>query len=150
MTKGAVIEELLAQRKVAVFGVSRSGRKFGNAAYKGLRAAGYRVFAIHPDAERIEGDPCYRSLAALPEAVGAVLLVVPPAEAARLVPEVARAGIHYVWLQQGAESPEVLAACELAGLRAVSGECVLMFIEPSAWFHRAHKFVRRWTRGLPD
>ena len=150
MTKGAVIEELLAQRKVAVFGVSRSGRKFGNAAYRGLRAAGYRVYAIHPEADRLEGDPSYRSLAALPDPVGAAVLVVPPAEAEKLVPEVARAGIHYVWLQQGAESPAVLAACEKAGLRAVAGECVLMFIQPSAWFHRAHRFVRKVTRGLPD
>jgi len=150
MTKGAVIEEMLAQRKLAVFGVSRSGRKFGNAAYRGLRAAGYRVFAVHPEADRIEGDPCYPSLAALPEAVGGVVLVVPPAQAEKIVPEVARAGIHYVWLQQGAESPAVLAACQAAGLRAVSGECVLMFIEPSSWFHRAHRLVRRVTRGLPD
>jgi uncharacterized protein len=150
MTKGAVIEELLAQKKLAVFGVSRSGRKFGNAAYKGLRAAGYRVFAIHPEAERLEGDPCYRDLAALPEAVGAAVLVVPPGEAEKLVADVARAGIHYVWLQQGAESPAVLAACERAGLRTVAGECVLMFLEPSAWFHRAHRFVRKVTRGLPD
>jgi hypothetical protein len=45
--------------------------------------------------------------------------------------EAAAAGIHHVWLQQGAESPEVLKACRDAGIDAVSGECVLMFARPT-------------------
>jgi predicted CoA-binding protein len=147
--KSAVIREILAQRKLAVVGVSRSKNKFGNAAYRSLRAAGFRVFAVNPEADRIEGDPCYRDLASLPEPVGAVVAVVPPAVTEKLVAEAAAAGINYVWMQQGAESAEAIAACERAGIRYVSGECILMFAEPTPWFHRAHRFVRKVTRGLP-
>lgn len=148
-TTRAVITELLAQRKIAVVGVSRSPNKFGGAAYRALRAAGYRVFAVHPEAERLEGDPCYRNLASLPEPVGAVLAIVPPAKTEALVAEVAAAGIKYLWMQQGAESPAAIAACEQAGIRYVAGECILMFAEPTPWFHRVHRFIRKVTQGLP-
>ncbi len=149
MTPRAVIDEFLAQRRVAVVGASRSERKFGNAAYRALRAAGYRVFAVNREARSIEGDPCYASLSALPEPVGGALVVVPPGECEAVVRDAAAAGIRYVWMQQGAESDAAIAFCRANGIRWVDHQCILMFAEPSAWFHRAHRFVRRVTGRLP-
>ncbi len=149
MTTRAVIDEFLAQRRLAVVGASRSKGKFGNAAYRALRAAGYRVFAVNPEAGTIEGDPAYPSLAALPEPVGGVLVVVPPEKCEAVVREAEAAGIRYVWMQQGAESDAAIAWCNAHGLRCVDHQCILMFAEPSAWFHRAHRFMRRVTGRLP-
>ncbi len=149
MATRAVIDEVLAQRSLAVVGVSRSGRKFGNAAYRALRAAGYRVYAVNPHAGTVEGDPCYPSLAALPDPVGGVVVVVPPAECEAVVREAAAAGIRYVWMQQGSESAEAIAFCASHGIRCVDRECVLMFAQPVSWFHRAHRFVRGVTGRLP-
>jgi hypothetical protein len=123
--------------------MSRSGRKFGNFAYRALVSKGYRVYPIHPNAADIRGVRCYPDFAALPEHIENVLVVVPPAQAITAVRSAAAAGIRHVWLQQGSESPEVLNACRDLGQDVISGECILMFARP-AGYHKAH----RWVRGL--
>jgi predicted CoA-binding protein len=144
MTTKAVVNDFLSQRSLAVVGVSRGGKKFGNTAYKELKAKGYRLFPVHPNAESIEGDRCYPNLGALPEPVGGVLIVVPPAQTEQVVREVAAADIRRIWMQQGAESEAAIRFCEENGVSAVHGECVLMFAEPAAFYHRMH----RWLWGL--
>jgi len=143
------IERFIAQPTIAVIGVSRSGKKFGNVASRELRAHGYRVFVIHPDADSIDGAPCYRSCRNLPERVQAALVVVPPARAIDAIRDAAGAGIRQVWLQQGAESPEVLRMCDQLKLETIAGECILMFAQPTG-FHRAHRWLRGLCRMLPQ
>jgi uncharacterized protein len=137
------IDAFLAEPAMAIVGMSRSGAKFGNAACRELRAKGYRVYPIHPGATTIDGLRCYSRLEDLPERVAALLVVVPSSQAAQVVRDAARNGVRHVWLQQGAESPEVLAICRELGIDVVSGECVLMFAAPTG-FHKAH----RWLRGV--
>ncbi|MBZ5544903.1 MAG: CoA-binding protein [Acidobacteriia bacterium] len=149
MTSKAVVTDFVSQKKLAVVGVSRQGKKFGNMAFRELKAKGYKLLPVHPQAETIEGERCYPSLAALPEPVDGVLVVVPPAETEKVVREAAAAGIKRVWMQQGAESPAAIKFCEDNGLSAVHGECILMFAEPAAWFHRAHRWVWKLLGKLP-
>ncbi len=143
MTSKQAIQEFLSQPSLAIVGVSRGGKKFGNIAYRELIAKGYRVHIIHPAADTIAGAKCYRSFAELPEAVGGVLVVVPPDQTEVAVRQAAAAGIRRVWMQQGAESPEAVRFCEEEGLTHVEGECVLMFARPG-FPHNAH----RWVWGL--
>lgn len=144
MTSKTAVSDFLAQKTLAVVGASRQGNKFGNMAYKELKAKGYHVLAVHPQATSIEGDPCYPNLAALPEAVGGVVIIVPPAETEKVVREAASAGIRRVWIQQGAESETAIRFCQENGINAVYGECILMFAEPTGFGHRLH----RWVWGL--
>lgn len=144
MTSKAAVADFVSQRKLAVVGVSRKGRKFGNLAFKELKAKGYQLFPVHPQAETIEGERCYPSLSALPGPVDGVLVVVPPAQTEQVVRDVASVGIRRVWMQQGAESAAAIRFCEENGISAIHGECILMFAEPLAWWHRAH----RWVWGL--
>jgi predicted CoA-binding protein len=136
----SAIESFIAEPALAIVGVRRSGRGFGNTALQALTAKGYRVYPVHPTAAFIDGLPCHRSFADLPERVNAVLVVVPPAQAVGVVREAAAAGIRHVWLQQGAESPWVLHVCADLGLQAVSGECILMYTKPSG-VHRVHRWL---------
>jgi predicted CoA-binding protein len=144
MTTKAAVEDFLAQRTLAVVGVSRDSRKFGNVIFKDLKKKGYRVYPINPNAQSIEGEPCYSNLASLPEKVGGVILVLPPAKSAQVVREAKAAGIERVWLQQGAESREALEFCQQNGISVVAGECILMFARPIGFFHKPH----RWVWGL--
>jgi uncharacterized protein len=148
MTSHAAIDAFLAEPAIAVVGVSRSGKGFGNVAARELRRKGYRIYPLNPQADLVDGERCYRSLADLPEPVRAVLVVVPPHEALGVVREAARAGIRRVWLQQGAESPLVTLACDELGLDTVSGGCVLMFAKPTG-VHRAHRWVWKMMGKLP-
>jgi predicted CoA-binding protein len=148
MNSRSAIEAFIAQPALALAGMSRSGKKFGNVACRELINQGYRVFPLHPSAEIIDGQRCYRSFSELPEHVDAVLVVVPPAQAVAVVRDALAAGVHHVWLQQGAESPQALQVCRDAGLEAVSGECVLMFAHP-AGIHKAHRWLWQLLGRIP-
>ena len=149
MTTREAVDGFLAQKTLALAGVSRSGRKFGNAVLKDLRRKGYEVLPVHPEAAAIDGTRCYRSLAELPNAVGGLVLVVPPPQTEKLVEEAADAGIRRVWMQQGAESPAAVRICEERGIDAIHGECILMFAEPAGFVHRAHRWIRKVCGKLP-
>lgn len=149
MVPRALIDDFVAQRTLALAGVSRDGQGFGNAVRKELGRKGFVLHVVHPEAKSIDGQPCYGSLAALPEPVGGLVLVTPPAETDKLVREAFVAGIPRIWMQQGAESEAAIRFCEERGIPLVHHECILMFAEPAAWFHRAHRWVRRASGHLP-
>ena len=148
MKSKASIEAFLAEPTIAVVGVSRSGKGFGNLAARELRRKGYRIYPVNPQADLIDGERCYRSFAELPAPVRALLVVVPPEQALNVVREAAKAGIRRVWLQQGAESPLAALACAELGLDVIAGECVLMFAKPTG-VHKAHKWVWALMGKLP-
>ena len=52
-------EEFLAQKRIAVAGVSRDPGQAANAVYRKLRASGYEVFPVNPNAPEAEGATCY-------------------------------------------------------------------------------------------
>ncbi len=144
MTTKAMIDDFLAQRTLAIVGVSRKTEKFGCTVYRELKAKGYKVFPVNPHAEEVLGDRCYPNLGALPEPVGGVVIVVPPAETERVVQDAAAAQIRRVWMQQGAESEAALRFCKDNGMSVVSGECIMMFAQPVGFGHGLH----RWVWGL--
>jgi len=148
MTSAKSIEAFLDNPSIAVVGVSRSGRGFGNAACRSLRTQGYRVYPVNWSAPTVEGIRCYSRLSELPERVNAVLVVVPPPQAVDVIRDAAAAGIRHVWLQQGAESPGALRLGAELGVDVVAGECILMFARPTG-IHKAHRWLRQVTHGLP-
>jgi predicted CoA-binding protein len=149
MTSLQTVQDFIAQRSLAIVGVSTTGKKFGNIAYRELKAKGYRLVPVHPTAESLEGTRCYRSLGDLPEPVGGLVVVVPPEQTERVVQAAAGAGIKRVWMQPGAESEAAIRYCEQNGITVVHGECILMFAEPAGFGHRAHRWVWKILGKLP-
>lgn len=150
MTSKKLVEEFLAQKNIAVVGVSRKKTKFGNAIYRELKQKDYNVFAVNPNMSEFEGDTCYSDLLSIPEKVDAVVINVPPMQTEKVVREVNEAGIKKVWLQQGSQSDEAINYCEENGIDCISNECILMFAQPSAFIHRAHKWVWGVFGKLPQ
>ncbi len=137
------IQEFIEGKRIAVMGVSRSGKKFGNIAYTELKQRGYQVFIVHPEAKDISGEPCYPSLSALQGQVDGVLICLPPKQAEQALREAASAGMKHIWLQQGAQSPAVLAAARELGVDPIIGKCILMYAQPVQSFHRLHRGFTR-------
>lgn len=150
MTSKAAIDEFFSQPVLAVAGVSRDPRKFGNAAFRELKAKGYRLLPINPNTQAIEGAPCYPSLKALPEKVGGLLVCTPPAVTEGLVREAAEAGISRVWMQAGSESQGAIQFCRENGIDVISGECILMYQHNPAFMHKFHKFFKETFGGKPN
>ncbi len=148
MTRQDVVDAFLSQKVLALVGASRNGGKFGNTLLRELRAKGYEVLPVHPEATELEGVPCAASLSTLPKPAGGLVLVVQPAQAPQLLRDAAAAGIRRVWLQQGASSPEALRLCEELGLQAIHGQCLLMFAAPTG-VHRFHRWLWGCFGRLP-
>ena len=136
-----VIQDFINGKRIALAGASRSGKKFGNIACKELKDRGYEVFLIHPEAKEIDGVPCYLNLANVREKVDGVLVSLPPRQAGEMLREAASLELRNVWLQQGAETPELIALGRDLGLNLVSGKCILMYAQPVRGFHGLHRFV---------
>ena len=149
MASKKLVEEFLSQKKIAVVGVSRKKTKFGNMIYKELKQKNYQVFAVNPNIAKHEGDICYPGLLSIPEKIDAVIINVPPAQTEKVVREAKQVGINKVWLQQGSQSNEAIKYCEENGIDCVSNECILMFAQPTAFFHRAHKWLWGVLGKLP-
>jgi predicted CoA-binding protein len=149
MSRKIDVDDFLAQKTIAVVGVSRDGKKFGNAVWKDLKKKGYRVFAVNPRAESIDGERCYPDLSALPERPDGVITVVPPAATEEVVRQAKAAGIPRVWMQQGSESEAAIRFCRDNSMTAIDGECILMFAEPAAFYHRFHRWVWKVLGKLP-
>jgi len=149
MTSKSTVDDFLAQRTLAVVGVSRDPKAFANGAYKELKAKGYRLLPVNPHMETFGGEPCYPSLKALPESPGGALILVAPAQAEGVVQDAAAAGIERVWMQQGAESEAAIKFCQANGISEVHGECILMHAPNTASFHKMHRWVWGVLGKLP-
>lgn len=149
MTSKAAIDSFVQSKEIAVIGVSRSGGKFGNTIFRELRDKGYAVYPVNPHAEEIEETRCYRSVRELPNTVEGIVVVVKPEQSEQVIREAAAAGIRKVWLQQGAESRQALAACDELDIPVVSRNCILMFVEPVESIHKFHRFLRRIFGRMP-
>ena len=61
--------EFLAQKRIAVAGVSRDEKQTANAIYKAFQDKGYEVFAVNPNLDKVGDDPCYPNMQAIPGGV---------------------------------------------------------------------------------
>jgi predicted CoA-binding protein len=134
----------LANKRVAVTGVSRTPKDHGsNTVYKRLRDRGYEVFAVNPNADVVEGDPCYQDLKSIPGGVQAVVIGTRPEIAEDTMRECAELGIRQVWMHRGPGTGSVSAAAADFGrqhdITVIDGGCPLMF-GPTADF--GHKVMR--------
>jgi hypothetical protein len=147
------VNDFLAQKRIAVVGVSRSGEAAANAIYKKLREAGYQVFPVNPNADEVEGDHCYASVLSIPGGVDGAVIATHPAVTELIVRECAKAGVDRVWLHrsfgEGSVSPEAVAYCRKQNLTIIPGGCPMMFCEPVDFGHKCMRWVLNLSRGLP-
>lgn len=115
------VADCLARPAWAIVGASRDRTKFGNMVYFDLRAGGYRVMAVNPNATQVEGDPAWPDLASLPERPDVVDFVTPPEVTARVVEEALALGITRLWFQPGSATLEIIERARAAGATVVSG-----------------------------
>ena len=60
------VTSFLAQPRVSIVGASDEKGNFGGAIYRALKAHGHEVVAVNPNAQQVDGDPCYPGLASVP------------------------------------------------------------------------------------
>ncbi len=143
----ALVREFLAGHRIVVVGASEEERNFGHTIYTELAKRGYDVVAVHPTAATCNGDLSYPRMAAVPDGIHGVIVVVNADAALDVVRECIAYGVPRIWLfkgigGRGAVSDDAVALCEKNGVAVIPGACPLMFLEPVAWIHRVHRAVR--------
>ena len=106
-------------KTVAVIGASTNRAKFGNKAVRAFVAAGYRVVPVTPRHAEVEGLTAYASVADVAGPIDMATVYVPPSVGETLVAGLADKGVGEVWLNPGAESPELVRQLTAAGLRPI-------------------------------
>ena len=146
--------DFLSHKRVAVTGVSRTPGSHGsNAVYTRLRARGYEVFAVNPNAEEVEGDRAYHDLASIPGGVEAVVIGTRPERADATMRECAELGIQHVWMHRGPGGGSVSeTATEYGreqGIKVIDGGCPCMFGPTADPGHKAMRLVFTLTGNVP-
>lgn len=150
----AAASEFLANRRVAVTGVSRQPKNHGsNVVYQRLRERGYEVFPVNPNADEVEGDRCYHDLRSIPGGVDAVVIATRPEIAEKTMRECADLGIRHVWMHRGPGAGSVSKAAadygRERGIAVIDGGCPCMFGPTADRGHKAMRVVFSLTGNVP-
>ena len=114
---------------LAVIGASADRTKFSNKSLLAHQQAGYEVYPVNPKEETIEGLKCYQSVLDIPVALDRISLYVPPPVGVRLLDDIAKKGCRELWVNPGAESPELLEKASALGLNAI---CACSYLDATA------------------
>lgn len=149
MTHQEQVDDFLAQKRIAVSGLSRTKDSGAGAIYLKFRDKGYQVFPLHPEAEALHGDTCYPNLSSIPGGVDAVFLMNSPDISEQITHEALKLGIKRVWMHNNtfmgsSASEEAAALCREANVNVIDVGCPMMFLEPDI-FHRCMGWVLKVT-----
>lgn len=155
-TLEARVEDFLAQKRIAVAGVSRddSRHPVGNLIYHRLKKTGHDVFPVNPHMQMFEGERCYPDLQSIPGGVDGVVVITRPEATERIVHDCSEAGVRRVWMHQSVSkgssvSPAAVKYCRDHDISVIAGACPMMYGPGADVGHTCMKWILRLTGKLP-
>ncbi len=155
-TIDSLVKDFLAQKRIAVVGVSDKRETGCNLAYRKFKAAGYAVSAVNPHLSTFDGDPCYPDLKSIPEKPDAVFILANPKITEQIVQQCVDLGVRHVWMHclmgtkpglaggMTSVSQEAVRVCRENGIAVIPGACPNQFLKPDF----GHAMMRIWWRTL--
>jgi len=155
-TFDAKVHDFLAQRRIAVAGVSRDNSQHAasNLIYRRLKSTGHDVFAVNPHMQSFDGDQCYPDVRSIAGGVNGVVVVTRPETTARIVRDCNDAGVRRVWMHQSigkgsSVSPEAVEYCRQHDISVIAGACPMMYGSGVDFGHTCMRWILKLTGGLP-
>jgi uncharacterized protein len=156
-TLDAKVHDFLAQKRIAVAGVSRNKRSHpvGNLIYQRLKSAGHDVFAVNPHMQTFEGDCCYPDVQSIPGGVDGVVIITRPEFTERIVRDCRTAKVRRVWMHQSiakgttSVSPDAVDYCRRHDISVIAGACPMMYGPGVDVGHACMRWILKLTGGLP-
>ncbi len=152
----SLVQEFLAQKRIAVVGVSDKRETGCNLAYQKFKAEGYTVTAVNPRLTTFDGAPCYPDLQSIPEKPDAVFILTNPTVTEQIVRQCVELGIKHVWMHcmmgtkpglasgMTSVSPEAVRLCRENGISVIPGACPNQYLKPDV----GHAIMRGLFRTL--
>jgi predicted CoA-binding protein len=137
-----VVQDFLAQKRIAIVGISDKRETGCNLGYKKFKDNGYRVYAVNPRITTYDGAPCYPDLKSIPEKVDAVFILASPKVTDLIVQQCVDLGIQHVWMHcmmgtkpglaasMTSVSQEAVEKCRANGIAVIPGSCPNQFLKP--------------------
>lgn len=136
-----LVQDFLAQKRIAVVGVSDKRDTGCNLSYRNFKAAGYAVSAVNPRLTAFDGDPCYPDLRSIPNKPDAVFILANPKVTEQIVRQCIELGVKHVWMHcmMGTKpglaanttsvSQEAVRLCRDNGVAVIPGACPNQFLK---------------------
>jgi predicted CoA-binding protein len=141
------IEEFLAQKRIAMIGISRNPKDFSASLFGELERRGYDIVPVNPKASEVMGRPCFARVQDIQPPVDGAFFMTTPAVTDAVISDCAAAGIRRVWMYRGggkgAVSEKAITFCRKHGIQVVPGQCPFMFLAGSGGVHGFHGFLRK-------
>ncbi len=148
-----ILNDFLAQKRLAVVGVSRNAQEFSNTLFRELKGRGYDLVPVNPNASEVEGQRCFARVQDVTPPVDGALLMTTPAATEQVVRDCADAGVTRVWMYRGAGAGAVSQSsvdfCREKGIRVVEGACPYMFLPGAGLGHRLHGALLKLVGRYP-
>lgn len=151
------VHNFLAQKRIAVAGVSRdnSHHPAGNLNYRRLKRTGHQVFAVNPNMQTFDGDPCYPDLQSIPGGVDGVLIITRPELTERIVRDCTAAGVRRVWMHQSvvkgsSVSQAAVDYCREHDISVIAGTCPMMYGPGVDFGHRCMLWIQKVSGRMPQ
>lgn len=152
----SLVQDFLAQEKIAVVGVSDKRETGCNLGYRKFKENGYSVYAVNPRLTEFDGDPCYPDLKAIPEKPDAVFILANPKVTEMIVQQCVDLGVQRVWMHclmgtkpglaasMTSVSQDAVQMCRDNGITVIPGSCPNQFLKPDI----GHSIMRVMFRTL--
>jgi len=144
MNTRQTIDIFLNEKKLAIAGVSRNSRKFGNVVFRTLKEKGYSITPINPNGGTIDGSVCTDSIANLGSDIENLLIVTHKRDTKKVLEEAISKGIKNIWIQNGCETKEAIKIAQENNINLVSKACFMMYANPKG-FHKFHQTISGWV-----
>ncbi|MCL5874763.1 MAG: CoA-binding protein [Candidatus Thermoplasmatota archaeon] len=129
LDKPAMIKDLLDKSKnIAVVGMSPNPERDSNKVGKYLIDKGYNVIPVNPTVTEIYGKKAYPTILEIPKDIKIDIVDIfrNPEASKEVVLQAQSIGPRAVWLQLGAESPDVIKTALSKNLDVVYGICIMV------------------------
>ena len=111
---------------VAVVGATDNPAKYGYVIYRDLKHKGFTVFPVNPNRKTVDGDEVYATCDKIPKKPTIVNIVVPPKATLKVLQKCLDLGLMNVWVQPGAESPEVMSFLQANDFNYLANACIMV------------------------
>ena len=137
-----LVQDFLAQNRIAVVGVSDKRETGCNLAYQKFRDSGYQVYAVNPRITTFEGATCYPDLKSIPQKPDAVFILASPKVTDQIVQQCVDLGVKHVWMHcmmgtkpglaagMTSVSQDAVEMCKANGIAVIPGSCPNQFLKP--------------------
>lgn len=111
---------------IAVIGATDNSSKYGHVIYRDLKQKGFTVYPVNPQRTSVDGDPAFLNVGDIPGKPTITNFVVPPSTTLKILQQCLDLDLMNVWVQPGAESPEVIAFLQQNSFNYIANACIMV------------------------